>query len=132
VLPNLRRECDIVVVLMHEGPDDAKWLVDEVPGMDVVIVGHNPGYLPSPERVGQTLLVRPGNRGQYVCSLDLTLSGNAKIVDFKGEGKPLGEAVAKDPEFDKVVTQWETEFKARQAAELRKKTPPGSPPPTPR
>lgn len=122
VLPKLRRKCDIVVVLIHEGPEDAKRLVDEAPGMDVVIVGHNPGYQPNPERVGQTLIVRPSNRGQYVCSLDLALDGNAKIIDFKAEGKPLDESVAKDPEFDKVVTLWETEFKARQAADRLKKT----------
>lgn len=126
VLPKLRGECDIVVVLMQEGPKNAQKLVDEVSGMDVVIMGHDSGYQPGPDHVGQTLVVRPGNRGQYVHSLDLTLDGNAKIVDSAGRGKPLVETVAKDPEFDKIVTEWETAFKARQAAEIRKQMPPKS------
>jgi 5'-nucleotidase len=124
VLPGLRSESDIVVVLMQENPKDAQRIVNEVPGMDVVILGDDPGYQPEPDRVGGTLLIHPGSRGQYVHSLDLTLDGNAKIVDSKGEGKQLGENVAKEPEFDKVVTEWETGFKARQAEEMRKKAPP--------
>ncbi len=124
VLPKLRGECDIVVVLMHETLKDAQRIVNEVLGMDVVIVGHNAGFQPAPEQVGETLVVHPGNRGQYVHSLELTLDGNAKIVDFKGRGKPLNESVAKDPEFDKVVTEWETASKARQAEGMRKKAPP--------
>ncbi len=123
VLPKLRGRCDIVVVLLQEGPKDAQRLVDEVSGMDVVIMGHDSGYQPGPDRVGQTLVVRPGNRGQYVHSLDLTLDGDAKIVDSTGRGKPLVESVAKDPEFDKVVTEWETAFKVRQGEEVRKKAP---------
>ncbi len=123
VLPKLRGECDIVVVLIQEGPKDAQRIVDEVTGMDVAIMGHDSGYQPGPDHVGQTLVVRPGNRGQYVNSLDLTLDDNAKIVDSAGRGKPLVETVAKDPEFDKVVTEWETAFKARQSEELRKKAP---------
>lgn len=124
VLPKLRGECDIVVVLMQEGPKDAQRIATEVLGMDVVIMGHDSGYQPGPDRVGQTFIVRPGSRGQYVHSLDLTLDDHAKIVDSKGRGKPLVESVAKDPEFDKVITEWETAFKARQAAEMRQKAPP--------
>jgi sulfur-oxidizing protein SoxB len=124
VLPKLRGACDIVVVLMQEGPKDAQRIVNELPGMDVVIMGSNAGYQPGPDRVGETLMVHPGSRGQYLHVLDLVLDGNSKILDSKGRGKPLNESVAKDPEFDKVVTDWETAFKARQAEEMRQKAPP--------
>jgi predicted CXXCH cytochrome family protein len=120
VLPGLRAKCDILVVLMHEGPGDAKRIVDELTGMDVVVVGHNPSYQFNPDRVGQTLVIRPGNRGQYLCSLELTLGADGKIADYNGEGKPLGETVEKDPALDKIITKWETDFNARKTAETRK------------
>ncbi len=120
VLPGLRSQCDLVVVLMHEGPGDAKRIVDELQGMDVVVVGHNPGYQFNPDRVGQTLMIRPGNRGQYLCALELTLGDDMKVVDYNGEGKPLGETVVKDPALDKTITKWETDFNARKSSEARK------------
>jgi 2',3'-cyclic-nucleotide 2'-phosphodiesterase (5'-nucleotidase family) len=69
VLPRLQKEADVVVVLMHEGSGDARRIVEDVPGIGVVVVGHNPGYLFNPDRVGSTLIVRPGNRGQYLAVL---------------------------------------------------------------
>ena len=120
VLPALRQKSDIVVVLMHEGPGDAKKIVDELPGMDVVIVGHNPGYLFNPDRVGQTLIVRPGNRGQYLAVLELTLDAEKRVVDYNGEGKPLGDAVIKDPIFDSEITAYEEDWNNRKRTENRK------------
>jgi 2',3'-cyclic-nucleotide 2'-phosphodiesterase (5'-nucleotidase family) len=107
VLPEMRRQCDVVVVLLHEGPGDAKRMAAEVPGIDVLVVGHSPGYQFVPDRVGETVLVRAGNRGQYMMALDVTVGGDGSVVEIKGEGKPLGEAVPKDPAFAPEVAAWE-------------------------
>ncbi len=120
VVPELRKKADVVVVLLHEGPGDAKRIADEVPGMDVVLVGHNPGYMFNPDRTGQTLLLRPGTRGQYLSVLDLTLDAQNQIVDYNGEGKPLGDAVAKDPDTDAIVTKWEKDWENRKSEDKRK------------
>lgn len=120
VVPALKKQADIVVVLLQEGPADARRIVDEIPGMDVVIVGNNPGYMFNPDRIGNTLLVRGGNRGQYLSVLDLILDDKNAIIDYSGEGKPLGQAVAKEPKIDAKATKWEDDFKAREAAAKRK------------
>jgi len=116
VLPEMRKSADLVVVLMHETPGDARRIVDEIPGMDVVVVGHNPGYMFNPDRVGNTLLVRGGNRGQYLSVLDLTLDAEKTVVDYIGEGKPLGNTVDRDEAIDKATTEWEAQFKEREKA----------------
>jgi 2',3'-cyclic-nucleotide 2'-phosphodiesterase (5'-nucleotidase family) len=103
----MRRQCDVVVVLLHEGPGDAKRMAAEVPGIDVLVVGHSPGYQFVPDRVGETVLVRAGNRGQYMMALDVTVGADGSVVEIKGEGKPLGEAVPKDPAFAPEVAAWE-------------------------
>jgi len=116
VIPEMRKQADLVVVLMHETPGDARRIVDEIPGMDVVIVGHNPGYMFNPDRVGNTLLVRSGNRGQYLSVLDLTMDKDKTVIDYTGEGKPLGNTVDREPTLDKITTDWETGFKEREQA----------------
>lgn len=107
VLPELRRQSDVVVVLLHEGPGDAKRMVAEVPGIDVLVVGHSPGYQFEPDRVNGTVMIRAGNRGQYMMTLDLTVGSDGSIVEAKGEGTPLGDAVQKDPAFAPEVAKWE-------------------------
>ncbi len=109
VLPTLK-DVDVIVVLMHTSPGDARRYVDEIPGMDVVVVGHNPGYMFNPDRVGETLMVRGGNRGMYLSVLELTLDDKGNIMDYSGEGKPLGKDVAIDPEFEGPQNAFEDEF----------------------
>lgn len=122
VLPELRKQCDIVVALIHEGPGDVNRLLGEVSGIDVVVIGHNPGYMFNPDRNENALIIRTGNQGKYFSVLQLTLDENKKIVDYNGEGKPLGDAVAKNPKVDAKVKAWEDDSKAREEAANRKKT----------
>lgn len=120
VIPELKEKSDVIVALIHEGPGDVRRILDEVEGIDVAIVGHNPGYMFNPDRVGSTLLVRTGNRGQYFSVLQLTLGDNNEILDYNGEGKPLDTGVVKDPPTEKVVTDWESDFSRRSAQAKRK------------
>ena len=119
VVPELRSQVDLVVVLLHESPGDARRIVDEIPGMDVVVVGHSPGYMFNPDRIANTLLIRGGNRGQYLPVLDLVLDADNRVVDYNGEGKPLGKPVAKEERIDKVITEFEADRKTREAKAKR-------------
>ncbi len=116
VLPKLRKEADVVVVLLHESPADAEKTAEEISGIDVLVVGHNPGHRFAPDRVGETLLVRPGNRGQYISVLDLTLDENGRVADYSGEALPLGDGVAPDQEILPRVAAFEKDWTARKEA----------------
>jgi hypothetical protein len=119
IVPELRKKCDVVVVLLHDGPGDAKRRAEEIPGIDIVIVGHNPGYMFNPDRVGETLIIRGGNRGQYLGTLELTLDGG-KIVDYNGEAKPMDDGVAKDASYESLENTFDTAYKDRENQEKRK------------
>ena len=95
----LRPKADIVVALIHESLTDVKsQILTEVPGIDVVVVGHNPNYMFNPDRVGSTLLLLGGTKGQYLPVLTLTLDDSKKkVLDYNGEGKPLDDAVPRTP-----------------------------------
>lgn len=120
VVARLRGQVDVVLVLAHVGPGDARQMAEEVPGIDVIVVGHNPGYMYNPDRVGDVLLVRNGNRGQYAAKLTLTLDGNGKIADYKGQAEPLNEGVVVDPAISSDVQKFSDALAKKQAEEARK------------
>ena len=107
VLPTLRQEkVDAVVVLANDTAADVKRMVDELPGADLVVVGYNPGFSFSPERYGNTVVVRGGDQGKYLSVTDLTMEGG-KLTDYNGEGKPLNKTIADEPRIDDMVIAWE-------------------------
>lgn len=115
VLPKLRKESDLVVGLLHVGPGDVRRLIDELPGFDVVVVGHNPGYMFSPDTVGTTLILQPGSRGQYVSVMNISVDTATDSMSVSAaETRPLSEGVEKDPNIDALVSKWEDDFKARR------------------
>lgn len=121
VVAELKKETSTVVVLAHVGPGDARRLAEEVPGVDVVVVGHNPGYLFNPDRVGETLIVRGGNRGQYAARLTLTYDAQKNITDYKGQVDPLGDGVTADATMSAEVSKFQEVQTRLQAEEARKK-----------
>jgi 2',3'-cyclic-nucleotide 2'-phosphodiesterase (5'-nucleotidase family) len=120
VVPRLEEESDLVVGLLHVGPGDVRRIIKDIPGFDVVVVGHNPGYMFSPDTVGSTLILQPGSRGQYLSVLDLIVdTATDSLFVFSGEARPLGDGVEKDPEVDAIVSKWEDDFSARRKGASR-------------
>jgi hypothetical protein len=122
VLAELRPKADILVALVHEGVGDTKRMLDEIHDIDVLVVGHNPNYMFNPDRSGNTLILLGGTKGQYLSVLNLTLDdAGKKVLDYNGEGKPLGDEVAKDQTIDAEVKVWETAYKKHEETAKREK-----------
>ncbi len=121
VVADLRKSTDVVVVLAHVGPADARRLADEIPGIDVVVVGHNPGYMYNPDRIGDVLLVRNGNRGQYAAKVVLTLDAQKRIADYKGTNEPLNEGITVEPNMGSEIAKFQEEVTKQQAQEARER-----------
>jgi 5'-nucleotidase/UDP-sugar diphosphatase len=114
VIPQMRQQADVVVVLLHTGSGDAKHMLEGVPGVDAVVVGHLPDYKFLPEVVDNTVLVQTGAKGQYMGRLELNLNGN-KVVGHSGEAQALGETVAIDPGMDVLVKAFNKKYDAMKA-----------------
>ena len=117
VLPTLKENAEIVVVLFHSGSGDSRRALDGLDGVDVVVVGHSPTYKFLPERIGETLIIQAGSRGQYLSVLELTLDEGNNIIDYNGESRPLGSTVDVDEEFDGVVTAFNKKYDGMKPAE---------------
>jgi 2',3'-cyclic-nucleotide 2'-phosphodiesterase (5'-nucleotidase family) len=125
VLPGLRAQSDVVVLLLHTGYGDARRLLDEVSGVDVVVIGHAPVYKFSPDRQGEALVVQSGTRGQYLSCLELNLNDAGQIEDYRGEARPLGDTVALDGEYDRLIKAFNQKYdKLKEAAGIEAKAEP--------
>ena len=115
-VPKLRKQADVVVVLIHSGlgahietgerlPDAAVEnrtydLVTEVPGIDVIFFGHSHQQLGG-EFVSGAVLIQPKNWGQQVARIDLTLERRDRRWKITGK-RP--ELVALNPGFAVIAT----------------------------
>lgn len=85
-VPKLRREADVVIALTHLGVEQDRWLVDHVPGIDLVIGGHSHSSLFRPitekaEGGRGTRIAQAGSWGRYLGRTTLRWSGErAKSV----------------------------------------------------
>jgi len=62
-------DCDVVVALAHLPMDEARALARDVPGIHVVVCGHEPKTLQKPESVGDGIVVATGEAGRILGAL---------------------------------------------------------------
>lgn len=70
----------LIVVLGHIGLDGARELAAKVPGIHLVVVGHNDGRTGTPEKVGGTYLVKSGERGRELGHLEIRLGASWDVT----------------------------------------------------
>jgi 2',3'-cyclic-nucleotide 2'-phosphodiesterase (5'-nucleotidase family) len=119
-LKELRRDCDVVILLSHLGLEEDERLASKVEGIDVIVGGHSHTVLKEPVRVGKTLIVQAGSKGQYVGRVELTLDPKThRVKNSKGELVSIPvKGLAPDPEVDKKVKLWEDKVTARVDIEI--------------
>ncbi len=88
-VPLLKKKNDIVIVLSHlgfyntdksfDGYYGDNYLAKEVPGIDVIVGGHNQVHLKTPVKIGDTYIVQTGGFGKWVGRLDVYLKGKTIV-----------------------------------------------------
>ena len=102
----LREKVDILIVLSHLGLEEDKALAKAVPGIDAII-GGNTGYLmQEPERVGNTLIVQQGSRGQWLGHLKASFDAQGVPIEFEADYIPLGADWQDDPGVGAIVQKY--------------------------
>jgi|GEM_PF-704092 len=103
LLPRMKKEADLVVVLAHLGVPAAAQLGKDVPDVDVIIAGHNPTVsVLTPPDLGGPLLVAAGDRGRHITELRLKLS-QAGIEAYSTRQQPLGDIIPNDPALAQLM-----------------------------
>ena len=117
ILPELRGQGDVVVLLSQMSTAETDSLLKLVPGIDVALYGHEAEYEESAQRLASTVVSRTGVRGQYVGDLQLTVDPQGKIVSFQSVNLPLAKTMPEDSVAAKEVADAVTHVKELQDAD---------------
>jgi len=98
LVPALEAEADLVVVLSHLGIAADRQLAREVPGVDVIVGGHNHNLYATPVLESGVPILQAGDRGTHLGRLDLRVrDGRAEVLSYRLV--PIDAGVAEDPEI---------------------------------
>lgn len=120
-LPEVRAKSDIVVALAHVGLGAARTLAENVPGFDVVLVGHGSDRTPLPEKIGETILMKAESKSSSIGSLVLGIGPDNRISGFEGLTETLTKKGRLNPDVDRIVKTCEDQEKARDKILARRK-----------
>ncbi|MGQ9722750.1 MAG: bifunctional metallophosphatase/5'-nucleotidase, partial [Candidatus Jordarchaeum sp.] len=65
-------DIDLIIMLSHSGYKEDMALAQQVPGIDLILGGHDHEVTPNPIRVGNTNIVDAGALGEYLGMLNIT------------------------------------------------------------
>ncbi len=131
MVAELRKQVDVIVCLAHLGRVEGEDLAAQVPGMDVVILAHHPGFVAQGRRVNAAITVASGEQGQNVGFTQVTLEGK-KVMDLTSETKILMPEIGDRGDIARMVKEFddklnEEQRKAQQTQTLQNSsTAPGS------
>lgn len=121
VVPQLRAQADLVILISHLGYEDDQRLAREVSGIDVIVGGHSHTRLVEPTFVewgkkdapnlGGTVIVQAHQWGGELGRLDLIFWRNPdtqrwELVAYKGQLIPITHAIPEDPDARKVLDRY--------------------------
>ncbi len=115
LVPELRKKADIVVLLSHIGLTEGQRLTLEVPGIDVMIFGHQPGLFREIAKTNNVINTRAGERGQYIPGIHLVVE-DGKISSYDGEVVTLDDKVPADEDMNRSVDSFNDEMNRRFSA----------------
>lgn len=92
----------IIIVLSHLGETDDLNLIKDVPGIDILIVGHSRQKEEVSAKIGSTLILRPSWQGRRLGKLSLNVQ-NDKIADYKAEELRLSDKINDDPQMLSIL-----------------------------
>jgi cytochrome c554/c'-like protein len=108
LVPALRKKCDLVVVLSTLEPDQAHELVQQVPGIDLVLGGFGPGTdnTSYPNGVDQKVsrpVLYAGNQGKRIGEARIYLDADGKLSGINSDIITLGREIPDDPDIMDLV-----------------------------
>jgi len=105
-VPELRDKVDILIVLSSLGLEEDKALAAAVPGIDIIVGGNTGRVMRAPERVGDTLVVQQGYRGEWLGRLQVTYDAQGVPVTYSEEMVTLTDEFEDDQEMAALVERW--------------------------
>jgi 2',3'-cyclic-nucleotide 2'-phosphodiesterase (5'-nucleotidase family) len=115
----LRKQCDVVVAMTHVGRVEGEDIAAQVPGIDVVILSHHPGFVAQGRRVNGAITVASGEQIQNMGVTKVLLDGK-KVSDLQSEALILMPEVGERSDVARLIKDFEDsqneKFKKQQGS----------------
>jgi 5'-nucleotidase len=111
LVPELRKQAEVVVLLSQMTTPDTNRLIQEVPGIDAALYGNLAPWVERCSEVGTTVVNQTGTRGQYLGHLVLIVDPDGKVIDWGSKNVQMAENIPEDEEVAAVVAAHEDEVK---------------------
>jgi 2',3'-cyclic-nucleotide 2'-phosphodiesterase (5'-nucleotidase family) len=109
ILPGLIEEANArgaktIVVISHLASHVDQALAEKIPGVHLIIGGHDHKALHPPITVNGTIIAQAGEYGNFLGQLDLEVDpATGAVTRFEGTLLPIDETIPPDPEAEAVV-----------------------------
>jgi 2',3'-cyclic-nucleotide 2'-phosphodiesterase (5'-nucleotidase family) len=110
LLPELRSQSDVLIVLSRLGLGEDRMLARTVPGIDIIVGGKTHDLLRAPEVVGTTIITQMGYDGKWLGRLDADLDAEGHLSSPGVEGIGLAPDIPDDPELAALIASWQQRF----------------------
>ena len=120
LVPVLRPQVDVLVVLSHIGHVKEQALAASVPGIDVIVGGHSHTRISDPVQIGNTVVVQAYEYGKAVGVVELEVATNndAGVSLKQGYLVDASAMLDADPEVASIVSEWEAKVSAQVDFEI--------------
>ena len=97
-----KKKVNIIVLLSHLGETADLSLINDVAGIDILVVAHSRNKEEPFTKAGSTLIVRPNWQGRKLGKLTFTVTDN-KIENYKVDKLRLSDKIADDPQMLSIL-----------------------------
>jgi hypothetical protein len=101
------------VAMAHLGRVEGEDLAAQVPGIDVVILAHHPGFVAQGRRVNDAITVASGEQGQNIGLTEVKLDGR-KVADLTSETRILMPEVGERGDIARLTKEFEDGINEQQ------------------
>jgi|GEM_PF-1155534 len=110
LIPELRKSCDIVILLSAMKMTDSERLAREVPGIDIIVGSYSFNLTKEPKTVNNTYILYGGSGGKNLGLIFLYLNEKRKIRLLRHKLVLLDPKIKDDPMMLKLIKQAEEEI----------------------
>lgn len=115
LMPELKGKADFLILLSHAGVDRSKEFASEVPGFNLVVVGHGKPIIKDLEKSGGAMMLATGGEGQFIGRIDLELSGTGQIDIGQMNLVPIEDTIELSPGITELFKKYGVELTDKAA-----------------
>lgn len=102
----IKDQCDVIIALTHLSIDEDKQLAKSVPGLHLIIGGHE--HVASQNKVGNVLIYKADANVKSAYVHRISFNPATKQVNIQSDLKMIDETVPLDPTVNATVKKWVT------------------------